>query len=91
VNTAPDIKVSASVDNPSPTQNSRIRLTVTGPKGSYTAVCHYKSKDTAYNGTVGSPLGIDISRAAKGFTVVIDVTINSNGKTYTAQTSFTPK
>lgn len=91
-NTPPEIKVSASVDNPSPAQNSRIHLTVTGPQGaSYTAVCHYKSKDTTYNGTVGSPLSIDISRATKGFTVAIDVTINSNGKTYTAQTSFTPQ
>lgn len=91
-NTEPSINVSASVDNPSPTQNSRIHLTVTGPRGaSYTAVCHYKSKDTVYNGKVGSPLSINISRAAKGFTVVIDVTINNNGKTYKAQTSFTPQ
>ena len=92
VNTAPSVKVSASVDNPSPKQNSRIHLTVTGPGGaSYTAVCHYKSKNTTYNGKVGSPLSINIGRAAKGFTVVINVTINSNGKTYTAKTSFTPQ
>lgn len=90
--TTPGTDVAARVDDPSPVQNTRIHLTVTGPRGaSYTAVCHYKSKDTVYNGKVGSPLSINIGRAAKGFTVVIDVTINSNGKTYTARTSFTPR
>lgn len=87
-----NVVITASVDNKTPAQNSHIKLTVTGPKGaSYTAVCHYKSKDTTYNGKVGTPLSIGISSAAKGFTVVINVTMTYNGKTYTAKTSFTPR
>lgn len=89
---APRADISASLDNETPAQNSRIMLTVTGPQGApYTAVCHYKSKDTTFSGKVGTPLTIDISRAAKDFTVEIDVTMNYNGKTYTARTSFTPR
>lgn len=89
---APATDISASLDNTSPTQDSRIHLTVTGPQGAYyTAVCHYKSKDTTYNGKVGSPLSINISRASKGYTVVIDITTTYNGKAYVTQTSFTPR
>ena len=78
----------ASVDNASPHQYAMIHLTVTGQTGTpFTAVLHYKSKDTTYNGTVGSPLAIRISRASAGFKVFIDVT--AAGKT--AQTYFVPQ
>ncbi|MDP4145897.1 MAG: hypothetical protein Q8936_15655 [Bacillota bacterium] len=53
--------------------------------------CHYKSKDTDYSGTVGSPLTIDISRATKGYTVTIDIEVSYNGKIYNTSTSFTPR
>lgn len=82
---------SASIDNTTPTDNTRIHLTVAGAGGTYTATCHYKSKDTIYNGTVGEPITIDISRATYGYTVYIDIIINYNGQTYNTNTSFTPQ
>lgn len=86
------VSVSASVSNQAPVQNAAETLTVNGPSGaSFTAVCHYSSKDTTYNGTVGNPLSFKIGRAKKGFTVVINITVTYNGKTYQTQTSFTPQ
>lgn len=85
------VNFSASVDNSSPTDNTRIHLTVSGPGGTYSAICHYKSKDTTYNGNVGTPISIDIGRAAKGYTVNIDISINYNGQAYSTSTSFTAR
>lgn len=79
-----------SVDNASPPQNTNVVLTVSGPGGTFTAICRYKSKKTTYTGTVGEPLSIDTGTAAPGYKVLIDVTVSYNGNTYTAQTSFTP-
>lgn len=86
-------KLSASLDNTKPKQNATIHLTVKGlPNGTkYKAVFHYKSKQTTYTGTVGTKLPVKIGRAAKGYTVKIVVTASYKGKTYQAQTSFTPK
>lgn len=85
-------KLTATVDNQNPEQNSTIHLIVKGlPGGTYKAVFHYKSKDTVYTGTINKPLAVKIGRAASGFTVKIDVTATYNGKTYKVQTSFTPR
>lgn len=82
----------AKVDNPTPDQYETIQLEVTGMTGaSYNAVFHYMSKDTAYTGTVGTPLPVKISRAKAGYKVVIDITVNADGKEYQTQTSFIPK
>lgn len=86
----------ASIDVTRPQQNSTIHLTVTGPAGStVNAVCHYKSKDTPYNGIIGTDnklvLPIDIGRAAIGYEVKIDASVISNGSTAKVQTSFIPQ
>ncbi|MBS4205284.1 MBL fold metallo-hydrolase [Bacillus sp. FJAT-49754] len=86
-------KLTATLDNKSPKQYSTINLTVKGlPNGTkYKAVFNYKSTKTPYNGTVGKKLPVKISRAAKGYTVKVDITSTYKGKTYKTQTSFTPK
>ncbi|KPU45801.1 hydroxyacylglutathione hydrolase [Oxobacter pfennigii] len=91
-----NINVSASIDNPNPAQNAIINLTVAGPAGgSVNAVCHYKSIDTPYAGIVGTDgeaiIPIRIGRAAKGFTVEIEIAVSYNGETYNTKTSFTPQ
>ncbi|MFD0048039.1 ComEC/Rec2 family competence protein [Actinomycetes bacterium NPDC127524] len=82
----------AALDDKTPQQYHDVHLMVTGITGAkYTATFHYKSKDTVYEGTVGTPLEVRISRAAAGYEVNIDVEATSNGKTYTTQTSFIPQ
>ena len=84
--------ITVTVDSPTPNKNDTINIDVSGNKGiPYTAVCHYKSKDTTYNGTIGTLLPIKIGGASSGYKVVIDVKYQIDGKTYTLQTSFTPK
>ena len=90
------IKVSASVNNKTPLQNSTINVTVNGPaKSSVKIVCHYKTTNTTYNATIGSNgkavLPVRISRATKGYNVVINVTVTYKSKAYTTKTSFTPR
>lgn len=86
-------KLTASVDNKTPKQNSTIKLNVKGlPNGTkYKAVFNYKSTKTTYNGKVGTPLSVKIGRAAKGYTVKVNVTSTYKNKPYKAETSFTPK
>ena len=91
ITVTPTADFKASVDNATPKQNSTINLTVSGPGGTYTAVCSYKSKDTTYTGDVNTPLSIGIGRAAVGFEVKIDITVTYNGKTYKTSTSFIPQ
>ncbi|MBC8059384.1 MAG: MBL fold metallo-hydrolase [Clostridiaceae bacterium] len=90
--TEENVNVSASVDNPTPIQNSTINLSVGGPAGaSVTAVCHFKSTNTTYNGRVGTPIAIKVGKASHGVTVNIDIVVSINGKVYNTQTSFTTK
>jgi hypothetical protein len=91
-----NISVSASVSDSSPHTNERVTVNVKGPAGgAITAIAHYKSKDTTQNGAISSDgngaVVFDISRAAKGYAVTIDVDVNSNGQSGHAQTSFTPR
>lgn len=86
ISTTPSIplttNVSASVDNINPSKNTTVNLTVTGPIGaSVKAVCHYKSTDTLYTGTIGSDgkviIPIKIGTASSGYKVNIDITVVS--------------
>ena len=88
----PGTNFTADIDNKNPSQNARINLNVSGINGAkYVATLHYKSKDTVYEGVVGTPLSINIGRASKGFEVIVDIEINHEGNIYTTKTSFTPK
>ena len=90
------VKVTAGVDNKTPKQNSVVKVTVNGPaKGTVKIVCHYKSTNTTYKGTIASNgkivIPVKISRATKGYTVVINVSVTNKGKVYTTKTSFKPR
>jgi|GEM_PF-4069176 len=94
--TANVVKVSASVNNKTPLQNTTVNVTVNGSaKSSVTIVCHYKSTKTTYKATIASNgravLPVRISRATKGYTVVVNVSVTYKGKTSTTKTSFTPR
>ena len=89
-------KVSASVNNKTPLQNSTVKVTVNGPaKGIVKIVCHYKSTSTTYKATIVSNgkviMPVRISRATKNYTVVINVSVTYKGKIYTTKTSFKPR
>lgn len=91
-----NVSVSASVDNPNPTKNSTIHVNVNGPAGGAVNInFHYKSKNTPYSGTIGSDgkavIPVKIGTASAGYTVNIDVNVSQEGKTYSTQTSFTPR
>ena len=82
--------LNVTLSDKTPDQYETIELSVTGgtSRETYTAVFHYKSKDTTYEGKVGEPLPVKISRAAAGFEVMVDITTQSGQKT---QTSFIPQ
>ncbi len=100
---ADTFQVTASVSNASPTQNTRVTVTARlanngqGVAGAtLNTTWHYK---TTTPGCTGGPSGgdgtvsctRDISTASKGYTVVIDVVVSYQGRTYTTTTSFTPR
>jgi competence protein ComEC len=91
--TSTSYKLVASLDNVNPKQYSTIHLNVKGlpVNTSYKSVFHYKSKDTLYNGKIGSSLPVKISRASTSFRVIVDVSSTYKGKIYKTQTSFIPK
>jgi hypothetical protein len=84
----------ASVSNAHPTQYSTVYVYVTvgRPSIDVHAVAHYKSTDTAHDAVTASDgkatLPFKISRATKGFTVVVDVSVSGGPS---CQTAFTPQ
>ncbi|MFL0197288.1 hypothetical protein ACJDU8_17235 [Clostridium sp. WILCCON 0269] len=75
-------QITAFLDNYGPTQNSTINLTVVGSTGAKaTAVCHYKTTDSTYTGTIGSNgraiIPIKIGTSTPGYQVDIDVAAGS--------------
>lgn len=89
-------KVTAAVDNSTPAQYSTVHITVTGPVGgNVNLVCHYKSTNTPYSGTIGADgktiISVQIARASIGYNVKVDVSVTSNGQVQNTQTSFTPQ
>ena len=96
------LKATATIDNASPNQNEEVTVTVTvkdqNGKPVNGATVHlnleFKSKDTPYDSVTNAngvaTLSFTIGRAAEGFTVIGDITTSYNGKTTSAQTSFTP-
>lgn len=103
IGTVTQLSVSAAIDDPNPSQNEQVTVTVTVKDQNGAAVngakvtltLHYKSKNTVYEGTTNSKgvavLPFKIGRAAKGFTVEGDIKVTYSGKTATASTSFTPQ
>ena len=94
--TAKVVKVSASVNNKTPKQYSTVYVTVNGTaKASVAIVCHYKTTKSTYRATIGSNgkaiLPVRISRATKGYKVVVNVSVTYKGKTSSTTTPFTPR
>lgn len=88
-------KVTASVDNSSPSQYTNVNVSVTGPVGATVKlVCHYKSGDIYYSGVIGTDektvIPVLVGAASPGYAVVVDVSVTSD-KTYTTQTMFIPQ
>jgi beta-lactamase superfamily II metal-dependent hydrolase len=98
-----NIQVTATASPADPRQNTTVTIScvvrddsgqpVRGAQVKTTA--HYKSTDTVRTGVTNANGEVEleyyIGNASIGFKVVVDVTANFNGKTATAQTSFTPK
>ena len=98
-----NVTASANVSNATPTQNTTVTVTgrLVDVKGNGIAgatmhtVWHYKSAEPTCDGgptdaSGSATCGRDISRATKGFQVVIDVTFTLGGQNYQTSTSFTP-
>ena len=96
------VQATASVSNATPAKYSTVTVygTLTnngqGVSGvTMTATWHYKTTTSSCTGTTGSNGTASCSRgianATSGYTVVIDVSFDWNGQTYTAETSFTPQ
>lgn len=87
---------SASMSNPTPSQYSTTTAVVhTAGGAAVSATAHYKTTDTTNSGTADSSGVADIpfriSRATKGYTVVVDVTVTLSGRSASCSTSFTPQ
>ena len=97
------LKASATIDNPTPSQNGTVTVTVKVTDSSNQPVSGanvnlslaFKSTTTVYEGTTdasgNASLTFKIGRAAKGFTVNGNITVTVNGQTATATTAFTPQ
>jgi competence protein ComEC len=91
-----DVKISAYLDNMSPTKNSTIYLTVNGPSGgTVTVISHFKNNSLVIPGDIGTDgiasIPIQVGNAEANFTVIVDVMVDYNGKTYKTNTVFTPR
>lgn len=93
----PTLTCQASMSNTTPARYSTVYVnTKTGVGGAaVTATAHYKTTDTTHTGTSdstgNSSLPFNISGASSGYTVRVDVTVQSAGQTKTCATSFTPQ
>ena len=98
-----ELMVHASIDNVNPTQNSTVTVKVEVKDEMKKPVndadvkvnVRFKSKDTIYEGKTNqdgiADLSFKISRAAKDFTVIGEITVNYDNKTSNAEVSFTPQ
>jgi hypothetical protein len=90
------LSCSASMSNATPAQYTTTTVIVRTAAGAYaTATAHYKSTNTTNSATAGSngvaDIPFKISRATKGYTVMVDVTVSLNGRSASCTTSFTPQ
>jgi hypothetical protein len=96
------IVLTASVSNASPTRNNRVTVSGTLTQGKacipgvkMETIWLYKTTTSACSGVTDSKgtasCTLNISSATPGFLVVIDVTMNYQGQTYSASTGFTPE
>jgi hypothetical protein len=86
----------ASMSNGSPPQYSTTDVIVhTAPGADVVTVAHYRTKETQHQGVADSggtaEIPYYISGATVGYTVVVEVTVSSAGRSAGCSTSFTPR
>jgi hypothetical protein len=84
------LKVSISPENPA--KDGYVKLAVEGPVNTpYTAVFHFRTRDSVLKGYCGVPFQVLLGGATIGFEVKVDVTALIDGQVQKASASFTPK
>ena len=88
--TGSQLKVSISPENPA--KDGYVKLSVDGPANTpYTAVFHFRTRDSVLQGYCGVPFQVLLGGATIGFEVKVDVTALIEGQVQKASASFTPK
>lgn len=90
------VKIEVYVDNSVPPVGSTINLLVYAPAGSnVTVICRFKEGDNPKMFQMGKSgqavIPLRVATAARGYTVVVDLIVEYNGKTYRKNTVFTPR
>jgi hypothetical protein len=93
---APEAKITATIDNMTPPKNSTINVTVKGPvSGKVTAFVLFKDRPVVLSGAIGldgiSVIPIRVGNAEAGFTVIVEITVEHEGKKYKTEAVFTPR
>lgn len=91
-----NVKIEVYVDNAAPPIGSTINLLVYAPEGSkVTAIARFKEGDQPRMFRIGkggqAVVPLRVATSARGYTVVVDVIVEYNGKTFRKNTVFTPK
>lgn len=91
-----DIKISAFLDNITPTRNSTIYATVKGPQGGkITVICHFKNRSQTFFGVIGrngiGVVPINIGSAEPDFNVITDIIVEHSKGTSKTVLFFIPK
>jgi hypothetical protein len=88
--TGSQLKVSISPENPA--KDGYVKLAVEGPANTpYTAVFHFRTRDSVLKGYCGVPFQVLLGGATIGYEVKVDVTALIEGQVHKASASFTPK
>jgi hypothetical protein len=87
---------SAHMSNASPVQNSRTDVLITtAGSAAVTTTAHYKTTNTTHsaaaNGQGRADIKYLISRATKGYRVVVTVSVRKGASSGSCTTSFTPR
>lgn len=84
------LKVSITPKNPA--RDGYVKLNVEGPANTpYTAIFHFRTRDSAIQGYCGVPFQVLLGGATIGFEVKVDVTALIEGQVQKASASFTPQ
>lgn len=84
------LKVRITPENPA--KDGSVLLSVEGPANTpYTAVFHFRTRDSVIQGYCGVPFQVALGGATIGFEVKVEVTALVEGQVQKAAASFTPK
>ncbi len=87
-----DSLLKVSITPEKPARNGYVKLNVEGPANTpYTAIFHFRTRDSAIQGYCGVPFQVLLGGATIGFEVKVDVTALIEGQVQKASASFTPQ